>query len=1137
MSVTKRVRKGISLLASFAMGAGLMIGTFAAPAVAVADSVTIDKVGGARYGQDYRDELHGQVCDFWFNYGTNFDTTYANEGVFINGTFSGPNAAEMELVSVTLVDLPADSENDLYELDWVDFNRYDRAGVAGWSEDAEMEECSSDHDFEVFMEDVSAGDSEFAYWDVPGDYTYRLAFANSFDGDGTVTLTQDVVVTIAGDVASLDLKLDGDKTSMVWPVQTEYFDEADTWIDATLTFLDADGNITSPLDVDAYSESEIYTSGLDSNFAYDSYDGAETEEIFSSQYLTNDWSEEIWIMSNDWDTGNYEIHESESEAAYYSEAHAEESGFGFNYTDAYFYVPLADDGSYVFYDTPLTEEGDYYDDWWSWSDDTSSDEIALKHGLVDQLGDFTGGVEVSFKVASDIAEVSNFWVRLQDADSPDPDPSDSDQGDPIDSNTVSVDFRDWVDPDTLGENTNIVAKTGVHVPGEWWECDWVMWGGGCPYSDSTNIGQYYYDWAFVRDDVGSFQTVYDGGVDEDGNPLNAGKFIAIGSDFLGLTTTSTTSITRWDFFDLVLTDDAGKLTVTASIEDADNGYYGIYNCNSICYISWDDADEWDNWGYGFSSTDIAIESAGFFPQVKLENASAFAKFGPRLYEPVNYWTQLHKSVLLGSTQTLTYKVTDVWGDVIAGAGMYLEHDCWEESKYCAEFAEYDDYEVTNAQGLVTYSVDNIDDPAEVASRHVVNDDCDDIVNCQEALDEYQGDAADYWTEAVFNVEVSDSYLENFFADWYNSEYVNFNYSRSTTVSDIYLSVCTEVIGTCDEYYDGTGDNAIQVDTEGDESEEVEIYAVALNSDGVVLVGYPYSISGTTGTYATTFCTEQGTGMSWWNAGAGISFAWGCWDYVNAEDDVSGMNEGALTGTANSRALQAYVTGTLVGTTTYSVTIGGYTKSFDQDYFNTVEDARFIAAVATDAANVIAGNIATATFKVTDRFGNVVEDVDVVFSESGLGEFLSNDPASTTGVTDADGLTSVDILTPANSMGSSVVTGSFETLQNEAANADFGIPAAIESANADVTWTHITPTIDVKALKYRAGIKVFVKNAVGNITRVYVDGKMKRVFVPATVNGYRKILLKKGGERTVVVTVASPLGNIFETFELKLKKNK
>ena len=190
MSLTKRVRKGISLLASFAMGAGLMIGTFAAPAAAVADSVTINTAGGVRYDDTYREELHGQVCDFWYNYGNDFDTTYANEGVFINGTFSGPNAAEMELVSVTLVDLPEGSENDLLELDWVDFNRYDRAGVAGWDEDAEMEECSSDHDFEVFMADDTYGDSEFSYWDVAGDYTYRLEFANSFDGDGTVTMTQ-----------------------------------------------------------------------------------------------------------------------------------------------------------------------------------------------------------------------------------------------------------------------------------------------------------------------------------------------------------------------------------------------------------------------------------------------------------------------------------------------------------------------------------------------------------------------------------------------------------------------------------------------------------------------------------------------------------------------------------------------------------------------------------------------------------------------------------------------------------------------------------------------------------------------------------------------------------------------------------
>jgi len=1112
MSMSKRVRKGISLLASFAMGAGLMIGTFAAPAAAVADSVTIDKAGGVRYDQDYRDELHGQVCDFWYNYGTNFDTTYANEGVFINGTFSGPNAAEMELVSVTLVDLPADSDNDLYELDWVDFNRYDRAGVAGWSEDAEMEECSSDHDFEVFMEDVSAGDSEFAYWDVPGDYTYRLAFANSFDGDGTVTLTQDVVVKVAGDVASVDLKLDGDKTSMVWPVQTNYFDDEDTWIDATVTFLDADGNKTHLYDFETYLD-------------YDSYDGAETQEIYQSDFSEGDWSEEFWIMSNDWDTGDYAIHDYWSDASDYSEGHAEEYGFGFNYTSAYFLVPNSEEGDYVYNDTATTDEGDYYEDWWAYSDDSSvgGSEVVFSKGLVDALGDFTGGVELSFVVASDVAEVSNFWFRLADK---------YDGDGPVDSNTVSVDFRDWVDPDTLGENTNIVAKTGVNVPGEWFDCNWYWWWTSCyePADLPTN-GSNYYDLGIVRSDVAAFDVTYTGGDD------NAGKFIAIDPLDFDATFSNADALT-FDDYSVMTTDAGGDLTITFSTEDESTGTYDLADIES-----WVDADDWDWWGHGYALPQVIFEDPGFWPSAKLQNTSTFAKVQPLLYEPEIIWatmTEWHKSVLLESTNSMTYKVTDAWGDVISGAGMYLASDCWNDDIWCAEFAEYDDFEVTNAQGLVTYTVENIDDPADIPSRHVVNDDCDDIVNCQEALDEYQGDTADYFTQAEFWVYPSNTYLDNFTRSNWSSDYTRLQFVRSTSVSELAGEVCVNDDqywdGDCTDIneYDGTGAGAIQVDTEGDEAEDLYLWAVPLNADGVALAGVgSYSISGTEGSYAQGLCDDQG--LSWG--------AFWCWNYLDfywwGGDDFSDVSQfgDTVSGSANPRGIEAHVTGTLVGTTTYTVTIAGYSVSFDQDYFNTVEDARFISAVATDAANVIAGNIATATFKVTDRFGNVVEDVDVVFSESGLGEFLSNDPASTTGVTDADGLTSVDILTPANSMGSSAVTGSFETLQNEAANDDFGIPAAVESANADVTWTHITPTIDVKALKYRAGIKVFVKNALGNITRVYVDGKMKRVFVPATINGFQKILLKKGGKRTVVVTIASPLGNIFETFELKLKKNK
>jgi hypothetical protein len=485
---------------------------------------------------------------------------------------------------------------------------------------------------------------------------------------------------------------------------------------------------------------------------------------------------------------------------------------------------------------------------------------------------------------------------------------------------------------------------------------------------------------------------------------------------------------------------------------------------------------------------------------------------------------------------MTFKVTDVWGTVVSGMGAYLYNYCPEGGLWCAELDVYDDFEVTDSSGLVTYTVENIDDPADVVDRHEGDDDCDNITNCQENLEDVQGDSADYYTTAGFYLEPSATYLNLFHDTYWHSEYVELQYVRSTTVDDLVGEVWTDSMGYEDmDDYDGTGDNAIHIDTEGDEAEDIYWWAVPLNADGVALAGVgSYSITATDGGYVNTVCDDQGL---WENA------FW-CWDYLGifawgqGDDlaDVSQFTE-SVSGSANPRGIEVEVTGTLVGTTTFTMTVAGYSESFDQDYYNLVEDARFIAAVATDAANVIAGNIATATFKVTDRFGNAVEDVDVVFSENGLGEFLSNDPAATTGVTDVDGLTSVDILTPAASMGSASVTAEFETLQNPLEDEAFGIPAAVESASADVTWTHITPTIDVKALKYRAGIKVFVKNALGNITRVYVDGKMKRVFVPATINGFQKILLKKGGERTVVVTVASPLGNIFETFELKLKKNK
>jgi len=1074
MSMSKRVRKGISLLASFAMSAGLMVGVFAAPSAAVADTVTINTPTGVKADWWYNQSLHGQLCDFYFNEGTDYDYSYANEGVFINGTFAGPNAAEMELTDVTLIDMPEGSTNDDYELAWVDFNRSARSGFDFDDLDSdESQDCSSNHDFEVYMEDSSEGESEFAEWDLAGDYTYRLTFANSFnEGNGSITLTQDVTITVAGEAVSSELELSangGDATdSVIWPIHTDSSDfdgyneggyDTNTWVAANLRYYDADGNLTHLDDYNTNWEYS-YTEGDVSDAAW------ATEDFYQVVWSESDWGEELWIMSNDY-TG-YQIFEN-GEAEEYNEAHESEFGYDFGSTPAYFLLPNTDEGDdYFFLPADDTNLGDR--------------EIGWIQGLVDEFGDFTDGPQITFYVGSDIAEVSTFWVRTTDvlAD------LDTEGDDSFDSNPVSVDFRGWVDPVTLNESSAVTLGAGIARAQNWND-----------YDDS---------W-FIRTDVDSINYVYAGGED------NAGLFI----DFnIAANDFTSNSELNYDIDSdaanyVMLTNAAGGVTVNVDVSDNVDGDNVLMDFATMT----------DDEGQVYTTDELIVRAPGYYPQFRLQNTSTITKAE---YDPdadgtnaPYIFSEFTKSYVFGSTLNLTYKVTDAWNTPITNYGVWLGY--YTNFGPNATFDVYDDFNLTDANGLVSFTVTNDQTSDEIAEYHG----CEDVDNCQE---DHNADTTEMWRQAWIY-----AYPDTFASvdDDYESDYLDAEFVRSIAVDDLNL------------YTVGTDEDGIHIDTEGDELEQIYASVNPVNADGVGLSGLPYSISASEGGYflADSMLCEDGyldNDVNWGSSD------WGCMDgnyidYLTDAIDVSQFASGSASGTASRKLHEFHLTGTLVGTTTFTITVGGVSEEISQDYYNLVEDARFIANVAGDANNVIAGNVATATFKVTDRFGNAVEDVYVTFSENSIAEFAMNDDDGANGTTDANGLVSVDVVTPANSMSSGTVTAEFETEQDPLENEDFGIDAAVESADATVSWTHITPTINVKALKYRAGVKVFVKNAVGNITRVFVDGKMKRVFVPATVNGFKKILLKKGGKRTVVVTVASPLGNIFETFELKLKKNK
>ena len=184
--------------------------------------------------------------------------------------------------------------------------------------------------------------------------------------------------------------------------------------------------------------------------------------------------------------------------------------------------------------------------------------------------------------------------------------------------------------------------------------------------------------------------------------------------------------------------------------------------------------------------------------------------------------------------------------------------------------------------------------------------------------------------------------------------------------------------------------------------------------------------------------------------------------------VDGVNT-AVTDTNGEATATVYRN--LAGTSTYTATSGGVTSAATSGtkWSNTDStDARY-TTITSDPATAKSQGVIRVTAKVTDRWGNPVNNVSLSLTEEGAGRLYAG--VAATGTTTTTGTYSWDLTSLAGETGSNVVTVLVTQGSTQISNpagyvgtaAVTGVTAGTKSASTTVTFTADTSTSTADAL--------------------------------------------------------------------------
>ena len=434
-----------------------------------------------------------------------------------------------------------------------------------------------------------------------------------------------------------------------------------------------------------------------------------------------------------------------------------------------------------------------------------------------------------------------------------------------------------------------------------------------------------------------------------------------------------------------------------------------------------------------------------------------------------------KSFKYGGTLGLTYKVTDIWGTIQVDRDVKLIVD--QGCRLC-RWDNFEDSKVTDANGLVSFTIKNRNNFTTVKNNRFVNSDTKakeggfialSIQPTTNALDE----SADFmWPQIVTDINMKASASSLRVAKRGGND-VNASGNYVTTIDNVAVTNPPHELDTID---------AVTTDVD----EVIFNISYMKNSLPIALYSPQITVTADNGGKAALIDTYRLLGR------------------LNTS---SAFHSPLVFNYTYTQRIALMCTKT--GVTTFKIFTGSTFKTHVMSCKNKLADARNIEALPAPIA--VPGVPAQQYFKVTDRWGNAVSGATVRFTSSG--------PGSVTNVTDAvswnDGIVTAELT--ATEAGTQVVTATIQDPDNVTQ-----ISSGTATISSNVVWGAQAVTVAPGSKK----VTFNFFNLVGSKATI-LEGKTKSY---VNVTTPTQVFVKKysKGKHTLKVTVGTVVKTVVVT---------
>ena len=566
----------------------------------------------------------------------------------------------------------------------------------------------------------------------------------------------------------------------------------------------------------------------------------------------------------------------------------------------------------------------------------------------------------------------------------------------------------------------------------------------------------------------------------------------------------------------VATDVAGKATVNLGVTNkgtaasgkviASDDYLAVYisNCDrssaagaKACGASDKPVGDVPGSTASVGPMTILFQDKGYYPQVKIVNqdfsepvaaANGCDPYAVRWASGKTWdWSVFKRSWLgeyacvyvktyqVGDTATVPYRILDIWGTPLANYPIEFTHPSTPPNcgTVRCKWSSSGESKYTNANGYVSFTVKNLNTPAEACLNQGYNDDIKETGTCalgvgMNASTGMSPESQDlFWPQFVNSLEIPENYLDF---------YVN-QRGGLLTETDNKGKPITEAVYNSDN----VKNPALPVNTTGNVEGSATPFVNSLVRATIDLKSFynanpdlicfrkldpdknPAKVQRLPSTHGLPICTlrqEINAPNVTVTASEGGRVLRTCPDTVDISvcrvaqlpltDELSDVSEMFTSQTFGYQNMSQLVfTSTKPGLISFTIDIGHHQFTILQNFTTTPSNARSVVAVAAMQPGTVGPAAKTVQFKVVDRFGNGYSGIDVAYESSGTFDSAT----SGTAISDANGLVSVDVSSATAGVGTltATITNPGDTQIGAPGNTYYSIPASATSATATVNW--------------------------------------------------------------------------------------